>query len=288
MAFPVALAVRLTVRDEYPWTGLIFFATPWPALWAMAFACTWRWRKTRMVFWLGGITLACLGMWMWTSLKFGPKERPPGSFRISYWNVARPEKRLPRVLAEADEWHADVLVFGEHRHSVTRPEWAGHFAPRAVTPLEWELLLVSEAPVKKVGGGSLAGRGGWQLCRVQVQGRDVNILMVDFDSHPAKSREPAFKRLREIVAMYADRPLIVLGDFNTPADSVHFADLRRLVTPAFDRAGRGYAATWPMPAPVMELDHILTNRHIRCVRCEHVTSIHSDHRAVVADLEFAP
>ncbi len=283
---PVALVVRLTVRDHFAWPGLVFYATPWPVLWAMALVCALRWHNSRMRYGLGGITLLCLGMWLWTSLRIGPAERPRESFRVSYWNVARPEGRLAGVLAEADKWRADFLVFGEHKRFTTPPEWAKHFEPRKVTPLGREMLLVSQGPMKRIDGGSLGGRGGCQICRVQIQGREACLIMVDFDSLPTQSREPAFKRLREIVAAYSEIPLIVLGDFNTPADSVHFTGLRSQLTSAFESAGHGYAPTWPMPLPVMQLDHIWTNRHIRCVRCEHVSSLYSDHRAVVADFEF--
>lgn len=284
---PIALIVRLTVRDHFVLSGIIFYATPWPVLWAMALVCAWRWRKSSMRHWLAGVTIVCLGMWLWTSLRVGPTERPDGSFRISYWNVARPEVRLGRVLAEADRWRADFLVFGEHKRFTTPPEWAAHFAPRTVTPLGRELLLVSQGPMKRIDGGSLGGRGGCQISRVKIQGREVCLLMVDIDSRPDQSRKPAFDRLREIVVAYSAVPLVVLGDFNTPADSVHFDRLRELLTEAFDASGHGYTPTWPMPLPVMQLDQIWSNKHLRCVRAEHFASLYSDHRAIVADFEFA-
>jgi endonuclease/exonuclease/phosphatase (EEP) superfamily protein YafD len=41
-----------------------------------------------------------------------------------------------------------------------------------------------------------------------------------------------------------------------------------------------------MVAPIMSLDHVWLSKHFRVVRCEHRTSIYSDHRAVVVDLAW--
>jgi endonuclease/exonuclease/phosphatase (EEP) superfamily protein YafD len=82
--------------------------------------------------------------------------------------------------------------------------------------------------------------------------------------------------------------LIVLGDFNTPADSAFFRPLRAFATNAFEVAGSGCAATWPMPLPVLSLDQMWTTGRLRAVRCEHMLSWRSDHRAVRAEFDFAP
>jgi vancomycin resistance protein VanJ len=282
------LALRVTVRDEWDFAAPLFYATPWLVLTVAALLCLVRWRKLRRARIVFAVLLAtCAGMWAVKSFRFGPRERPAGSFRIAYWNVARPGWRLDGVLREVDRWGADVMAFGEQRWAKTvHPEWLSHFAPKHARVLERELFLVTPEAPKIAHGGSLGGRGGCEIATIRVQGREVFVLMVDFSSAPNRSRRPAFERLYQIVDAYAGKPLIVIGDFNTPADSVFFDRLRAKLSGAFESAGRGYAATWPMPLPVMQLDHIWTNKHVRVVRCEHLTSLYSDHRAVLADVVF--
>ena len=282
------LLLRITVRDDWEFAAPLYYATPWSILAIAALPCLFHWwqvRRGRFAF--AFILVACTAMWIGKSFRLGPRERPAGSFRVAYWNVARPGWRLDGVLREADGWNADVNVFGEQRPArSTPPRWQTHFAPRIATTLERELFIVTPEPPKISHGGSLGGGGGCEIATIRVQGREVFVLMVDFTSAPGKSRRPAFERLYQIADAYAEKPLMIIGDFNTPADSVFFDRLRARHRGAFETAGRGYAATWPMPLPVMQIDHIWTNQHVRVVRCEHMVSPYSDHRAVVADIVF--
>jgi vancomycin resistance protein VanJ len=284
-----ALAVRLTVRDENEAVAMFYYATPWLVILAMATVCLIYWRARPRVRWtVLVIAAASMGMWIYKGFGLAPTPADsPSAFRVAYWNVARPEWRLDRILQEAPMFGADVFVFGEHRPKGPTPaKWQEAFAGKSVVPLARELLLIAPEPGKRIDGGSLGGVGGCQLVRLQLGGREVFLLMVDYVATLHTSRRPAFDRLFQIVDAYAEKPLIVIGDFNTPADSVHFDRLRTRLTSAFETAGRGYAATWPMPVPVLQLDHIWTNKHLRVIRCEHKTSLFSDHRAVVAEITF--
>lgn len=73
------------------------------------------------------------------------------------------------------------------------------------------------------------------------------------------------------------------GDFNTPRESSHFRQLRKPMTHAFETAGRGLADTWPVPIPVLSLDHIWTTPGLRVVQCRLGGGV-ADHRPVMADL----
>lgn len=282
------LAVRLTVRDDLDAVAFLFYATPLPVLAALCAICLAHWWSRRVPRWiLLPMLLALVTFWVMRDFRGGAPSGHPATFRIAYWNVARPERRLDSILAQSSLMDADFFVFGEHRPNARTPaRWQEHFAGKFVMPLTRELLLVAPEQVKLIDGGSLGGAGGCQICRVVIQGREAFLLMVDFTATFHKTRRPAFDRLFQIVDAYAEKPLLVIGDFNTPSDSAHFDRLRSRLTSAFEHAGSGYGSTWPMPLPVLRLDHIWMNKHLRALRCEHRTSLYSDHRAVVADIAF--
>lgn len=293
LGIPVVIAgllIRLTVRDDVDAVAWIFYATPWAVLTAFSAICTIHWRARKRVLIVAAIVFAgCFTMWVARNIRFGPDTKSQGAFRVAYWNVARPEMRLNSILAQANRMEAQFYVFGEHRFTgQAQSRWEENFGGRFVMPLARELLFVAPEAVKRIDGGSLGGAGGCQLCRAMVKGREVFFLLVDFTATYNKSRRPAFDRLFQIIDAYAEKPLLVIGDFNTPSDSAHFDRLRTRLKSAFESSGSGYAATWPMPLPVLELDHIWYNKHLRVLRCEHPTSLYSDHRAVVADIDFAP
>ncbi|MGE0710801.1 MAG: hypothetical protein AB7N76_02055 [Planctomycetota bacterium] len=51
-------------------------------------------------------------------------------------------------------------------------------------------------------------------------------------------------------------------------------------------AGRGYLPTWPVPAPVLTIDHAWLGPGLRAARAEARGSWCSDHRALLVDLEL--
>jgi hypothetical protein len=286
--FIVGLSLRLTVRDGIDALAVIFYAAPWPVLTVCGVLGAWYWRQWKKTA-LGVLLVStgCTGAWLWTGYHSGPKDAGLADFRVAYWNCARPGWRLRGILPMAASWQADLLCFGESR--LTGPlskKWAEAFPEKRVRILPREMLLAGPENAELRSAGTLGGAGEFQLISTVLGGREVFILLVDFDGEVAKPREPAFERLCRMVDAFATKPLIVMGDFNTPADSVHFQRLLTRLTDAFQAGGTGFSATWPMVAPVLSLDHVLVNKHLRVVRAEHRTSMYSDHRAVIADLAW--
>jgi len=100
-------------------------------------------------------------------------------------------------------------------------------------------------------------------------------------------RRAVFETLDSIAARNSDLPLLVVGDFNTPLDSVHVDLLRSDLTNAFESSGTGYRETWPVILPVLSLDQIWGNSGIRWHRSWCESSLRSDHRRVVAEFSIA-
>lgn len=80
------------------------------------------------------------------------------------------------------------------------------------------------------------------------------------------------------------RPVILGGDFNAPPTDPIQLQLERDFQDAFLEAGTGWGDTFQRRIPILRLDQIHVSRHFTPVRCRAVTTRHSDHRMVVADL----
>jgi hypothetical protein len=90
------------------------------------------------------------------------------------------------------------------------------------------------------------------------------------------------KRAAEI-----DGPLIVAGDFNLPEDSAIYRRDWSRYTDSHEAAGFGFGYTWHTQRfGALRIDHILCNGYWRCLRSRVGPDVGSDHRPVVADLEW--
>ncbi len=286
-----AAAVRLSCRDRWPVLSTLFYATPpvVPAALLAAGATMWRLRGRRRAAAGAFAAAALLAAWFvaasWRTPPAASGEGP--GVRLLFWNVGWGQMVWDRLASECGDVSADVLVLVE-----TGVPGQEEFGDRAAAFPEHE--------VATPGGGIRAlvrGRiessdltrieGGGRLAHfvIATRGRRLDVLLCDLASNPLRSRGPAFEAIRARLEAPASAPRVLLGDFNTPPDSVHFDPIRRSWRRAFEAAGDGYDATWPVPVPLLPLDQVWVGPEIGVSRCRHLWSLRSDHRAVLADLE---
>lgn len=83
---------------------------------------------------------------------------------------------------------------------------------------------------------------------------------------------------------FPNTPTLFGGDFNTASSDVVHRQFDRDFVDAFNAAGTGWGDTYHRRFPILRIDHLYATRHFTPVRCQTVTSRHSDHRMVVSDL----
>ncbi len=87
---------------------------------------------------------------------------------------------------------------------------------------------------------------------------------------------------------FPNTPVLLGGDFNSPASDVVHRELATDFTDAFTAAGTGWGDTFHRRFPILRIDHLYATRHFTAVRCRVVASRCSDHRMVVADFLVNP
>src|SRR5262249_31005223 len=115
----------------------------------------------------------------------------------------------------------------------------------------------------------------------------LDILTVDLPSSPLSDRRGMLAAVANWVGSH-DRgvPLLIAGDFNTPADSLAFQPLRRLARRAYETVGHGWPYSWPVPMPLWSLDHIWYTHAVQARNHEYRFALCSDHLREVFDFEL--
>ena len=186
------------------------------------------------------------------------------------------------LLQEVVPRHADVLAELVRRrpdlHLVMEPrdDYAG-----------W--AIVSRFPVLDRGRMDVPG---WPVSWAVVDHPVTPIRVVNVHAAAPRTRADVdtWQEQFELLGGLADGvlPTVLAGDFNATDDHRAF---RRLLAAgfadAFEHAGRGWGATWPVSRflpPLLRLDHILVDDRLTVVRVGTVDLPGSDHRGVVARL----
>ncbi|HVT06604.1 MAG TPA: endonuclease/exonuclease/phosphatase family protein [Polyangia bacterium] len=91
-------------------------------------------------------------------------------------------------------------------------------------------------------------------------------------------------------ASAATEPVVIAGDTNLPGASWAFAHCLGRFQDGFAKVGNGLGYTFPSTKrrrPWMRIDRVLADDHFRFLHFEVAPAMSSDHRGVIADLEWA-
>lgn len=284
------LVFQVFLRDRWDGWALLFYGLPKPLLGTTALVLAWmtRGRPRR----LAGVLSA--GLWIWwvtSSWCWNPAPEPAATraqneVRLLSWNLSRPQVVHADLVALIRDFQPDAVVgiepgprAGEllRAYEAELPGYRADFMPRGI-------LWLSRVPSRYRERGKLDGLGAFALFDVNHPQSLFSIVAVDVYAHPLISRR---KQIEEALAHTRGRSdVILMGDFNTPLESVHFAPFRnRGLTNAFEAGGRGFRETWFWGLPLLSLDQVWVGDAWQVVATQKVQKRSSDHAALLVTLK---
>lgn len=286
LAALMGFIVHLTVRDRFRFLSTAFYATPWPVILFLAglsgfvfFCQRRRWRGLLAVC----LAVAALAGFVTCHVCWNRPVDCANRVRVVLWNACWGRLGKDRVMVRLEETRADLIGIVES--GATREEWQQAFPQRQIVTGRGGLLLIAKGRIRQWQRGSLGGCGRYLSFQWHYEGREVAGLLVDIRSSPFRSRAPAFDAIAKLAADAGDKPLILMGDFNTPIDSIYMDALRQKLAHVFESAGRGPFLSWPVPCPVMALDHVWVSPHLRPAAAQYRATLCSDHCLLHVDLQ---
>lgn len=279
------LLLHLTVRDRVDYLATVFYALPLPVLAGLSFALSaWtRWRRATLA-----LTLAIVGVWCarsWSRNEPKPAAAGAPTFSALYWNLGRPETPSADLIDLVTRLQPDVVGCGEPGKDFMQhgagyekalPGYACHLMPRG-------LFVLSRWPLRMRGRGRLAETGAFAYFDVSAPQGLVRLVLIDVYADPLMPRKPS---LDESLGFAENNPhCIIMGDFNTPMESMWFAPYRAQLQDAFTAGGRGFRETWFWHLPVLSLDHIWVGKEWRVLETQKISRWSSDHTALFTRLQ---
>ena len=294
----LALIIRLTVRDSAGVVlTLVFYMSPLilMSLGAVTvFLLSWcvRWHRISLI-WL--MLALITGGWCWNTqfqkndFRLALKDEKMPGMRVLFWNIGDRLWGMNSVLDELRVVDADLIGLVEAGADSAKMKrfWKDSFPGYPFQIVKNGFVLLSRFPISKLHSGTLTEMGKYERLDLklnQAPAGSMSIFLVDIKSDIMKSRKAALEKLADQVSAINEYPILVLGDFNTPSNSVHFRPLRKWLKNSIEIAGDGYMATWPLPLPVLDLDSIWVNDLCVVVTSENRWTWVSDHRPVVTEV----
>ena len=282
-------AIRWTVRDGHAYAANLFYALPFIAITGLLLAAGVVWiRNQRPAFSAACAVTALLagGLWIHGGYFANDCEPSPDRLRIFTWNAARGFAGWPKVADHVGATDPDLVGLVEAGGSTIEwlQFWAQHFPDHQIYLAGGGLVVLIRGEIVDKRVLRLVGTSTCADVRIVVDGRPMRVLLLDAVVHPFSNRRDVVERVFALARETPEIPTIVMGDFNTPIDSVWFDEVRNDFTHAFEQAGQGMLTTWPTPAPILAIDHVWLSRQFQ-VDCASIGwNWASDHRPVVVDV----
>lgn len=294
----LALMIRLTVLDTAgSFVTLVFYMSPLillslGAVIVLLLSWSIRWYRISLI-WL--ILALITGGWSWNTqfqknnFSLASKDEKFPVIRIHFWNIGDRLWGMNNVLDELRVVDADLIGLVEAGADSDKMKlfWKESFPKHPFQVVKQGFVLLSRFPITNQDSGTLTEMGKYERLDLklnQTSLASMSVFLVDIRSDIFKSRKTALEKLADKVSAIDDRSVLVLGDFNTPSDSVHFHPLRKWLKNSMQSGGNGYMATWPLPLPVLDLDSIWVNDQVVTVNSENRWTWVSDHRPVLTEV----
>jgi len=294
----LGVLLHLTVRDAVPGLALFFYALPKPCLAALAVALL-AWpgvgKKARLI---ATLAVVGIGAW-WVALSWHSPAVPAHSslvthhsshaqqpeLRVLYWNLCRPSGLHQGMVDLVREFQPHCAAFVEpgeragqlvSAYETLLPGYTAAWMPRGI-------LWLARVPSRYRERGKLEDIGAFAWFEVTTLGPAFPIVVADVHPHLFHSRKG---QLDEALSYAHDRAdALLMGDFNTPLESVHLAAYRAQYTHALQVAGQGFQETWPVGLPLLSLDHLWVGAEWEVVAARKVWRLtRSDHAALLVTL----
>jgi vancomycin resistance protein VanJ len=286
----VGIIVRMAVQDRYPVLAVVFYMFSPASICGCAGLAALLFRVGQNRKGAGRMMLVAVACAVWCVTAMfhfhAQADRTAETVRIVFWNVYRGPFGWNSILHSIHEEDADVVVLAEVGTKRLPSDFLERSFPnhphRLLLPRE--MAVVSKHPVHESETIHHSARGLYHRVVLSIGGQDVSLIVCDLPSRPYYQRADSIQRVTRIAAEISGQPSLIVGDMNTPVDSVHFDRIRTMYQNAFAVGGHGYHATWPMPLPVIAIDHCWVSRHIEVAACRIKWTLSSDHRPLVADL----
>lgn len=262
------LTVHFVIKERTFWSSLFFYALPLPviifAVIMLSTVLTKKWRRNNLI-----IASLLLLVWLGRSFKLHiPDEIKENDLEVVFWNTAR-RNTFESTFNESEEI-PDVMVLVEFRNKNIE-ELKRRYSKYYFYHSDQEMLIFSKTPLII----ERENTSEFSTSVINFKTAGINFYAVDAAGSTDVPREWGLTYINQSIKERNNT--IVLGDFNTPFESIYLKQLKNDFNHAFSKKGNGFKETWFYNLPLLCLDYIWVSKDLKILKSEKTFSSKSDH-----------
>ncbi len=270
------IASHFVIKERTFWSSLFFYGFPLPVIIVVVLALTLfltkQWRRYNLI-----IASVLLLIWLSKSFKVHiPDTIKETDLEVVFWNASRENTfelafnengDIPNVMVLVESPENDIEKFKQKY-----PNYYFYKSDR-------ELFIFSKTAIDIKSENT--SKYGTTVIDFKTAG--VGFYAVDVQGSTDVPREWELNFVNKSIKRKDNT--IVLGDFNTPYESIYLKQLKTDFNQAFNKKGNGFRETWFYNIPLLSLDHIWVSKDLKILKSEKIFTTKSDHSILKTFIE---
>lgn len=262
IAYAFLLIIHFILKDHFWIFQIVFYAFPLPLIILLGSFVTLLFHKPKPYFiFFICTTLVLTGIWLNNAYIFRSEiEIPKNATSIIFWNAANRATIHLDILSEnIRNTQPDIIALAETENASAEDlqQLSKAFPAYDFRILEGDMLIGIKGHIEKI--TYTVEEYSYSINFVEAQLTTGSFLIAFTDTFQSPTMDKR-KTLGTILHLVSQRNAdIMVGDFNTPYESIHFRNYEMDYT-SFHDYGQGFSATWPFGLPLLEIDQIFISK----------------------------
>ncbi len=286
IAYLSLLIIHFFIKDSHPSNiSVVYYASPLLLIMILGFFLTLIFIRRKPFFYGLAILFVIISCHFAIHYYGSPMEKSADkpTSKILFWNVAtlnplpldilisHIKESQPEIIAlvEAKDVSSDDL----HILEIACPEYQFKI-------LQGEMLVGSKKALGSFSYKTVVDVYRYNVMELRGPDKILSLMIADVYAYPYRNKEVALNTILEATKKY-DVDILV-GDFNTPYESVFFEDFK-IGFESFHAYSDGLTYTWPLPFPVIEIDQIWMGPSLQPIELKKYNHHQSDHKLLIGE-----
>lgn len=285
--YGILIFIHFILRDNIYPINIIYYACP--VLFLIIgnlILCAFFFKVKKIFYSLIGCLLLVLLYWFTAYYKVQSLPEPSDKSKsILFWNIARKGKSSMDIIIKKVKKHKPSFIALVEAEELTDKDvmmFENTFLSYSIQKLKGGMVLAVKGEVNNIEYHCKEESFKFNYITVTLANHEQSILIADVNAVPFNNRKSALHTIYEF--SIKNDPSFIVGDFNTPYESVHFGDFKNNLN-SFHMVSKGFTATWPYSIPLFEIDQIWSAKKIRPVFLEKEYYKISDHALLIGVYE---
>ena len=259
---------------------LLFYGTPKPILIMLNLILIFLYLKSRKVrTLLIGFAAFMITIWVINDVRLiGKSSKAESDFSVLYWNMARGKETSVKLISEKIEsLNPDIigLVEAENIDATSFSKYQTQPYNYTFKKISSDMLVGTKKEIIEIINSDSDHFYKYGKIKIKIKSKIYTLYIVDIFANRPYFRERVLDSLYKNIDLENNN--IVMGDFNTPYESIYLNTFRKSFWNAERKAGSGFIATWPSNYRLIQIDHIWSSKNVVPVFSNNESTSISDH-----------